>query len=132
MAKPVLKYLFDRQMYTTRFFDFDGWDLWNRKNSAGCPCGRRLLGILPNLEVIPNNGESNPTKLGKFNADLLSLLESPANYYYKNDCRPAICNDCVLKNECDGGCRLCHSYTDKLKERCDALKELMNYVWELK
>jgi sulfatase maturation enzyme AslB (radical SAM superfamily) len=131
MAKPVLKYLFDKQMHSPKFFDFDSWDLWNKKNVAGCPCGRRLLGILPNLEVTSSN-EFNSPKLGKFNADLFSLLENPANCYYKNDCRPTVCNNCIIKKECDGGCRLSHSNPIMLKERCDALKELMNYVWELK
>jgi sulfatase maturation enzyme AslB (radical SAM superfamily) len=131
MAKPVLKFLFGKQLHTATFFDFDGWDLWNRKNRAGCPCGRRLLGILPDLEILPNNGENNPPRLGKFNADIISRLDNPANYYYKNDCRPAVCSDCALKNECDGGCRSCHPYADNLKERCAALKELMDYAWRL-
>ncbi|MDR2409004.1 MAG: radical SAM protein [Bacteroidales bacterium] len=129
MAKPVLKYLYEHNY--TKHFDFDSWDLWNRKNVAGCPCGRRLLGVLPDLEVIPNNGEEI-IKLGKFNSDLISIINNPANAYYREDLRPNICKECELIQECDGECRSDHKDPTMMKERCDAIKELFVYVQTLK
>ena len=93
--------------------------------------GRKLLGILPDLETIQNNGE-NILILGKFNEDLLSILNQPNNEYYKNDIRPYICNDCEIKQECDGRCRLDLKNPEMLKENCNALKKLFEYVKELK
>jgi radical SAM protein with 4Fe4S-binding SPASM domain len=131
MAQPVLKFLYENNYYQSEF-DFDSWDLWNKKNVAGCPCGRKLLGIMPDLEVIPGNGEEI-IKLGKFNADdFLSIINNPLNDYYKNDIRPSICSSCELKDECDGGCKMNHKIPEMLKERCEAIKELSHYVQLLK
>jgi len=128
MAKPVIKFLYDNDFYTARYFDFDSWDLWNRKIVAGCPCGRRLLGILPNLQVIPNNGEEI-LDFGKFSAeDFIDIINHPKNTYYREDHRPDLCKDCELREECDGGCRMDHKNSETLKERCDSIKDLMEYV----
>jgi uncharacterized protein len=130
MAKPVLEYLYKHNKHN-KWFDFDGWDLWNKKNVAGCPCGRKLLGIMPDLETIPGNGECI-IPLGKFSSDLLGIIGNPNNTYYRTDCRPDICKNCEIKNECDGGCRASHPYPEKMKERCNALKELFEYVQTLR
>jgi sulfatase maturation enzyme AslB (radical SAM superfamily) len=73
MAKPVIQYLYKHNYYSpenSKNFDFEGWDLYNERNVAGCPCGRKLLGIMPDLEVIPGNGEE-VINLGKFNSDII-------------------------------------------------------------
>jgi len=126
MLKPVLKYLYENNYYKDDTFYVDGWNLWEKKCRDSCPCGRTLLSILPDLEVSSHN-EYPYTFLGKWNGDIESFLNHPNNAYYKNDIRPDICNDCDFKNNCDGGCRLSHQNPKTLKERCEALIELMDY-----
>lgn len=130
IAKPVLKFVFNHNKHR-RWFDFDGWDLWSKKRVSGCICGKTFLGILPDTETLPNNGELL-LKLGKFNSDLLSILNHPNNEIFKKRFILEMCDDCELKNECDGACRACHFFPEKMKERCDALKELFEYVQTLK
>jgi uncharacterized protein len=130
IAKPILKYVFKHNKHKI-WFDFDGWNLWSKKRIAGCVCGRSFLGILPNTDVMPNNGEI-PVKLGKFNSDLMSLINHPLNTLFKENSRPEMCDNCELCGECDYGCKACHSFPEKMKERCDALKELFQYVQTLK
>jgi uncharacterized protein len=130
MAKPVLKYVFEHNKHNI-WFDFDGWDLWNKKRKSGCTCGWTFFGILPDTEVLPNNGELM-IKLGKFNSDLLSFINHPNNTMFRERHRPEMCNDCELNNECESACKACHPFLEKMKERCDALKELFEYVQTLK
>jgi radical SAM protein with 4Fe4S-binding SPASM domain len=85
---------------------------------------------MPDLEVIPGNGEE-VINLGKFNSDIISIINNPLNTYYKEDRRPYICNSCELKHECDGACRLTHKSPETLKERCNALKELFSFAKNL-
>jgi radical SAM protein with 4Fe4S-binding SPASM domain len=131
MAKPVLKYLYEHDFYSPDQFDFDTWDLWNRKQTTGCPCGRSFLGILPNLEVSPTNGE-NLITLGKFSWNIPEFINKPENTYYRENFRPEICQCCELKDKCDGSCRANHKNPEMLKERCDSIKELFEYVQTLK
>jgi uncharacterized protein len=130
MAKPVLNFIYEHNKYKD-WFDFDGWDLWNRKRMAGCSCGRTFLGILPDTETMPNNGEQM-IKLGKFNSNLLSFINHPLNTIFREKYKPEICNDCELNKDCDGACKACHPFPEKMKERCDALKELFEYVQTLR
>jgi radical SAM protein with 4Fe4S-binding SPASM domain len=131
IIKPVVKYLYERNHYSSKYFDFEGWDLWNKKSISGCPCGRTFLSILPDLQVSPANGENDIT-IGKFSWNIPELLNHPLNRYYRDDVRPDICKDCELKDECDGSCRLNHGNPEMLKERCEAIKELFVYTQELK
>jgi uncharacterized protein len=130
ILKPVLD-LLSKHNKNADWFDFDGWDLWNKKRLAGCVCGKTFLGILSDLEVIPNNGEII-LKLGKFNSDLSSFLNHSDNIKFLNYKKPKMCYDCEIKETCDGACKICHTNIEGLKARCDSLKELMKYVESLK
>jgi radical SAM protein with 4Fe4S-binding SPASM domain len=129
VVKPVIKYLHDNNYSGT--FDFEGWDLVNKNNISGCPCGQDFLSIYPNLDVSPTNGE-NLITLGKFNWNIPELVNHQDNTYYREDMRPDICSQCELKSKCDGGCKSNHKNPEMLKERCDAIKELFEYVKTLK
>lgn len=131
VMKPTLKYLYENNFYDRSKFDFDTWDLWNRCQISGCPCGRTFFSVLPNLEVSPTNGEDNIT-LGKFCWDLPKFVRHQKNTYYREKFLPEICKDCELAEICDGSCRANHADPVMLKERCDAIKELFEYVQTLK
>jgi len=128
VIKPVVKYLHDNNY--DGIFDFEGWDLVNQINITGCPCGQTFLSIYPNLDVSPSNGENTIT-LGKFNWNIPELINHQDNTYYREDMRPDICSQCELRCKCDGSCKSNHKNPEMLKERCDAIKELFEYVKEL-
>jgi radical SAM protein with 4Fe4S-binding SPASM domain len=70
--------------------------------------------------------------LGKFNWNIPEFINNQKNTYYREDYRPGICQTCDLKYKCDGSCRQNYQSPETLKQRCEAIKELFEYVQTLK
>jgi uncharacterized protein len=133
MLKPIVHFMFENNKYTAGWFDFNSWDLWDKNaepRRGYCMCGKNMLSILPNAEVIPTNGELM-IPLGKFSADFSSFLKHPLNTIVSKRYRADFCNDCELKDSCGGICEVCQPFLEKMKEHCEAVKELFKYTQTL-
>jgi sulfatase maturation enzyme AslB (radical SAM superfamily) len=128
-SKPILKYLYEHNFYAFDKFTFESWDLWNKrylKNDSKLIC----LQIAPG--AIVDMGDYGNEKLNMYSSDILHFINHPINKSSKDNHYLDFCMNCELKNQCDGDWLINHKTSEMLREKCDAIKELLEYVQTLR